>query len=146
MYLKIWILVIKRIVVKSPFLKKLYFLGVVCSVRVVIIKTGLIYSNRNRLKKWPFLDLIYSIHVVNIITGLSHTNRSHLKKWHFLNLVCSVSLVTITIGISCSNTSRHKKWHYPDLVCSVYGWFHPGRRMTAKKMSPVFSTAKFKPQ
>ena len=47
--------------VKSPLLKKINYLDLVCSVHVVTNETGLSYSKRGRLKKWHFLYLIYSV-------------------------------------------------------------------------------------
>ena len=47
--------------VKSPLLKKVNYLDLICSVHVVTDKTGLSYCKMGGLKKWHFQDLIYSV-------------------------------------------------------------------------------------
>ena len=106
----------------SSFQKYHIILGLVCSVCVVTIMTGLSYSNRSRLKKLHFLGLICSVHVLTIINGLINSDIMCLKKLHFLNLICSVPLVTITMWVNSSNMSRLKKGHFLELICAIYFW------------------------
>ena len=104
---------------RFPFLKKWYFLDLVCSVHEVTITIKLSYGNRCLLNKWQFYR-------PNMWTSCcNHEKRSLLvkcpllKKWHFPDLVCSIHVVTITNGLSYSSRTVLKKWHFPYLICAL---------------------------
>ena len=61
------------------------------------------YSIMSPLKKLHFLDLVCSERVLTIQTWLSYRKRSLLKKGNFLYLTCAIYVLTVKIKVFLSN-------------------------------------------